>query len=275
MFKRISNQKGLAHLPMILIGAAVVVIIGLAAWHVSSSGSGSKPTVDKEAESACLKEVNDKNLCKFAASYNAKAAYKAVITSTSSDGTSTSNLSTDGNDNTAMTISQAGNEVSASVVLNGDTYIKDETQNTWIKYPKDNTSKPDTANPTSDIKIDSSDLTAKNTITYKYISKEACGKLSCFKYQVVDTTQKDLTQYLWFDDKGYQLQKWSSSDSSGTTEMVFTYAKVTITAPSPSKDFSAASSADIQSAQAAAAAAAAAINAQSTTDTTDSGDTGQ
>jgi outer membrane lipoprotein-sorting protein len=101
------------------------------------------------------------------------------------------------------------------------------------------------------------------------LGKEACGKLTCFKYQVIDSTAPATTQYLWFDTKDYMMQRWSFKDANSSSDMVFTYQAVTIKAPSTVHDFDANSQADMQAAQAAAAAAAAAASAGSDTDTTE------
>jgi Tfp pilus assembly protein PilX len=260
------DQRGIAHLMLIVMVVVVVGIIGLVGWRVmsknSDSSTGSKGNVvsnaiaSKEASAACLKEVNDKDLCKFATNYKLDGvSYHAKFTSTGSDGNSTSEMDVDGKNNTSMVMSQGGKEVTASISLNGTTYIKDQANNVWIKYPPADTSAPKTEAPTSDVKVDDNNITEKNTITYKALGKEKCGSLNCFKYQVIDTTQPKATQYIWFDTKDYRMQHWYNKDDQGTTDMVLTYKSVNITAPSPVKDFSAQSSADLQAAQAAAAAA--------------------
>src|SRR6185503_19808218 len=86
--------------------------------------------------------------------------------------------------------------------------------------------------------IDSSDLTQKNTISYKSLGKEACGKLTCFKYQVFDKTQTASSQFVWFDTKDYRMQRYQMSDGKDTTDMTITYQTVKITQPSPVQDFS-------------------------------------
>jgi outer membrane lipoprotein-sorting protein len=266
-----NDQRGLAHLMLVVIIVVVVGGIGLVGWRVMStqkdknsstkSSTVSSVVSDSAALAACLKEVNDKNLCKFASSYKMDGvAYHAKFTTTGSDGTSTSEMDTDSKTNTSMTTTQGGKELMASISLNGTTYIKDEASNTWLKYPPADNSAPKTDNPTSDVKVDSSDITEKNTVTYKALGKEACGNLTCYKYQVVDTTQPKSEQFIWFDTKDYRLQRWTSKDDQGTTDMTLTYKSVNIKAPSPVKDFSAQSSADLQAAQAAAAAAAASVD---------------
>jgi outer membrane lipoprotein-sorting protein len=77
-------------------------------------------------------------------------------------------------------------------------------------------------------------------VSFKYIGTEACGSLTCYKYQVTDSTTPSATQYVWFDNSSYKLRQWQYSDGSGnTTDMTVTYATVNITKPSPVEDLSA------------------------------------
>lgn len=259
-----NDQRGIGHLLLIILIAVVVAGIGFAAWRVSSNketsnGSSSAKTAvaDKAVQDACNKQLNDKDLCKFASGYKLTGvSYHSVITTVASGKTSVTTMDVDGKDNSSMTTSEAGKETSAFISLNKASYIKDESSGSWIKYPATDTTAPKESAPTSDIKIDSSDITENNTISYKKLGKESCGKLTCFKYQVVDTQTPGTTQYIWFDTKDYMMQRWSSKDADGSTDMTFTYQSVTIKEPSPVTDFSAQSNADLQAAQAAAAAAA-------------------
>lgn len=258
------DQRGIAHIGLVIIVLVVAAAIGAAAWKVSSnksSGGGSGTVVNKAAEESCLKETGEKDLCKFASRYNPNASYSAVVTSTTSEGTSKSTIETDGKDNSSMVVTQDGKEVMASISLNGDSYIKDLESGTWIKYAANKDTATETTPPTEEVDFNANDITEKNTITYKNLGKEACGKLTCFYFQVIDSTQKGTTQYLWFDTKDYQMQRWYFKDAESTSDMVFTYKSVKISAPSPVKDSSEASGtsqADVEAAIQAAQEASAA-----------------
>ena len=77
-----------------------------------------------------------------------------------------------------------------------------------------------------------------NGIYFKYLDTEACGSLSCFKYQVTDSSTPTTNQYVWFDKSKYQLQEWQASDSTnGTTDMKITYQAVNISVPSPVQQY--------------------------------------
>ncbi len=251
------DQSGIAHLVAIVAAVIVVAIIGFVGWKVSSDNKDSgnnNVTVNKQTQDACLQQIDDKDLCKFAASFNPNASYKATatVTGSSSDGTMT--VETDGKGNTSLSRNAGGQQID-SITLGNSTYIKESSSDTWLKYTASSTNNAETSNPADDLKIDASNLTANNTISYKSLGKETCGSKTCFKYQIVDKNNPNTTQYIWFDDKDYQLQRFYNKDpNSGTIDMSFTYQSVNITAPSPVQDATSASgssvptSADIQAA---------------------------
>jgi outer membrane lipoprotein-sorting protein len=246
----VKNEQGVAHLVLIVLVVVVLAAIGGAAWRVSSSKKNDKKpataansqtakvAADSEVETACLKEVNDKNLCKFAASYKIDGvAFRAVIDSTSDMGKSVMTMEVDGKNNSSVTTTQDGKEQAAFVTLNNTSYVKDADGSAWTKYPPAE-SVPGAGNPIGDIKVDSKNITEGNTISYKPLGKEACGKLTCYKYQVVDSKNPTQTQFLWFDTKDYQMQRFSFKDPQGETDMTFEYKSVTIKEPSPVHDLS-------------------------------------
>lgn len=246
--RKYRNSSGIAHPGLIVLVVAVVAVAGFAFWKVSSgkdsSTSSSTTKVskaeEKAAQTACEKSINDKDFCKFASHTNIiKDVYVATDTSVTADGTSTMVIKSDGKNNTDMTISQGGVETARYISLDGATYMKTPDSDVWTKYPASSTAAPKDTSPTSDIKVDYNNITENNTVSYKNLGKEACDKLTCFKYQVVDTTNAGTTQYIFFDTKDYLMRKWSSKDSSGSNDMVFTYpSSVTITAPTPVQEFS-------------------------------------
>jgi outer membrane lipoprotein-sorting protein len=64
--------------------------------------------------------------------------------------------------------------------------------------------------------------------------------LTCYEYQVSGAAAGG-TQDVWFDTGSYKLREWREADSAGnTTDMTVTYQPVTISAPSPVENFSAA-----------------------------------
>lgn len=267
MYKNLKNdQRGIAHLLLIVVAAVVIGVAVFAGMKVMSTNkdkdsksSATGVVANKEVADACNKELHDKDLCKFASNYKLDGlSYEVVITNTQDGKTSVTTMQIDGKNNSSLVTTEDGAQTGAYISLNKAVYNKDLGTGTWTKFSTatDTAATPTETKPADNIDFNTSDLTENNTISYKKIGKEACGNLSCYKYQVVDSQNPGTTQYIWFDTKDYVMRHWYSKDSANTTDMVITYRSVNIKEPSPVKEFSAESGA--AAAQAAAAAAAAA-----------------
>lgn len=233
------DSRGLLNPLLVVLVVVVLGAVGFVGWKVANknvSSQKSSVATNKAAEADCNKEINDQTFCKFVANLDLKDSYKVTITSTDDKGSTSKIEMENDKDNFSMVTKDAsGKETGAFISLANDSYIKDETDGSWTKYSSQPTQD---SSPTSDIKLNTSDLTSKNTISYKNLGKDGCGKLSCYKYQVVDSTSPDSTQYIWFDTKDYLMQRWYNQDKSGSSDMLFSFVKVTIKAPSPVKEAS-------------------------------------
>jgi outer membrane lipoprotein-sorting protein len=214
-------------------------------------------TTDKAAVRACQKVFQDHDLCKFTGNYNVdNLSYVMSITTSGASST----FQSDGKGNTSLTATVNGTTTSF-IQIGSTSYMKDNSDGQWFKFAPSDNNAPKPANPTTSITVGTTADESKNsTLSYKKLPKETCGKLTCFKYQMIDTANPGATTYFWFDDQHYQLQHYSTTDAKGSTDIVITYQPVTVTAPTPTKEFS--SSFDEQALQAAQAAAAAASTQQ-------------
>jgi hypothetical protein len=238
-----TDQRGIGHIA-IIVAVLVIAAVGLVGWRVSqkSSDKASSTTVsDKAAIDACNKVYHDKDLCKFTGNYDiSKLSYKMDLKTTGNDGNSTGTFLSDGKGNSSIVTTGSGG-TAEFIVLDKVSYMKDSTDGKWFKFAPNESTAPKETNPTSDVKFDTAtDTAAKSTLTYKKLGKEACGKLTCFKYQMIDSSQPNVIDYFWFDTKDYRLQHYYNKDANGSTsDMVITYQAVSITAPSPTKEFNA------------------------------------
>lgn len=250
-----NDQRGLAQTAIVAIAVLVIGGVGLVGWRMTQKDSVFKNATpaQKAIINSCEKAFKDEELCRFAANSNIeKLAYKMVLTSTDPAGTkSVMNISTDGKGNNSVSGSNAG-QAFDSILLNGVSYLKDSSDGKWFKFGKADSTAPK-ADVSSEIKVDDTftEAASKN-YEYKKLGKEACGKLTCLKYQFIDKTQPASTQYVWFDTDDYRMQRFSSKDANASTDMVLTYENVKISAPSPVKEFSPAT--DLQAVQQQAAA---------------------
>lgn len=230
--KTSSSQSGFVHFIAIIAAVVVLGAVGWLGWQAFSKNAADK-TLDvasSQARAECEKE-NDKDICRFVTNWKTSAKYSMV--STGADG-SKSTYEIDG-DKTRMVMS---GEFAYEVVSVGKTtYTKagDVWYKQTIKDPKDDV--------TADAKIDfkepandSNETESKDKTVYKKLAKEPCGNLTCFKYEVVDSTNTDTKEFIWFDDKDYKLRKSVSESSEGKTETTFEYDNVSVAIPSPAKE---------------------------------------
>lgn len=244
MLKGKNTEGGFAHL-MLIVAVVVIAAIGGIGYVVMSKqkakDSGTTATSqsavsDKVVADACNKHLNDKDFCKFASYWKGLDNYKSTLTSTSAEGTSTIYLESESSDKSSMSTKLDGKETSAFITIGKTFYTKDLADGSWTSYTND-TKATEIVDVKEDIKINdfSSDTTADSNIKYKKIGKEACGKLTCFKYHITDSADTKTEQFIWFDTKDFQLRRWLSKSAEGSTDMTISYDKVKITAPSPVK----------------------------------------
>lgn len=235
------NEQGLA-LPLILLVVVLLAAVGGAGYFVYSKNSEKKDSTNgqsvsnKAVEEECKKEIDDKDFCKFASSFSLDESFKSVITTTSPEGTNVIAMETDGNGGTRSVTSTNGQVVGEFIGTKEATYIKDLSDGYWTKYSMD-ISDEATDIPSDDLDFDfDEDETTPDNTQYKSLGKEACGNLTCFKYQIIDPTNPSDESYVWFDDDDYKLRRWQFKNSEGTSEITYEYTSVTITEPSPLKD---------------------------------------
>lgn len=239
--KSLSNERGVAFITELILAALVIGIIGYVFYTVgvAKTAKKSNPTATtattKAVDDSCVATFHDADLCHFAAYSTSldKQSYKATLNTTQAGQASTMVLQSDGKGNTSL--SGTGNGATFnSIELAGATYV--QGNGVWLKYPS-GASAPTPSSPSSNMNIGVSAA----GITYKKLGTEHCGNLTCFKYQVMVAATPNITQYVWFDNSSYKLHEWKYDDGSGnSTDMVVTYQAITISAPSPVQDFSAA-----------------------------------
>ena len=250
-----SSQRGVAHILVVVVGVLVLAAIGGIGYKVVSmhkagvgttsssaygtsstnhnSTSSSSSTNTAIATSSCEATYHDATLCKFASSSTSldKTSYTASLNVAQGDTTSTMTLASDGKGNTKLSGTTSGTTFN-SITLNNTTYVQANGSGPWIAYPS-GTSAP-TSNPTSNM-----DIGVGNAgITFKALGTQACGSMTCYKYQVMDSATPSATQYVWFDNSDYKLREWQYIDGSSSTTMNIAYGNVSIVMPSPVESLS-------------------------------------
>lgn len=224
---------------IVIVVLVILAIIGAGAYVVFGKKSlpGPLSTVTNRVTLNPNCKYNDPDLCKFINGWKEVQYFTATSSSTYQGQSSDLVMKSIGDDKSQFTMSQNGQENYNTIKIGDATYTKDYTDGKWVKtVAKTDATSTDEKQLESEIDFDEkADETADNT-TYKKIGKEACGNLTCFKYQVIDPDITDSTEYIYFDDKEYQLRKMSSESAGATSETTFDYSKITISEPSPIKE---------------------------------------
>jgi hypothetical protein len=233
MQKQLRNSSPLVP---ILVGVAVLAIVGLVTWRiVTKVKTSNNSSAQQTADAPC--DYDDKDLCKFFATHKAHDTYKVNGISTLADGTKTTTIfETQGTDKTHVTTTAEGVDLDI-ITIGSVTYTK-ASDDTWWKQtkPQDAPSDEYADDYQADLKEPESSTPDGQKIEYKKIGTETCGDLQCFKYQVVDPGAPEQEQFTWFDAKDYQLRRQTIKDAEGSNDMTFIYTGVSIGEPSPVKE---------------------------------------
>lgn len=203
-------------------------------WHWLAT-MGTFVTVDKTVQESCMAEVKDKKFCKFAAHVKKMGDYKLTLDATSSDGKSSYVVSGSKDGNTQMVINSDGKKVANIVVFNGTTYAENLADSSWLQYAPTAASKPDVFDLKKEIGKDGFKGDKGQKFVYKNLGKVACGNMSCYKYQIIDTQNTATQTFLLFDDLQFLIRSLTTSDNSGSSEMTMSYEGVSIVQPAPVK----------------------------------------
>ena len=226
-----SQQSGF-HIVPVLSVVGVVLLVGVIGWFFwnnfgNSANDVALDAATQKAREECEKEA-DKDICKFLTNWKLNTDYR--ITSIMDDGTK-SVFEIDG-DNTYM--KSEGEYAYEVITIGKTTYTKAGA--TWYKSVEQQDAEPiEVGKMDFDDPAETKGGETSKT-TYKLISKEACGNLQCFKYQIIDSEDTDSTNYVWFDDKEYKARKTLSEYADGKYEATYEYNNITVKVPSPVKD---------------------------------------
>lgn len=227
-----NRKSGLTKTLLIVAGVMVVGAVGYFVWQTFGETAEDAPqdAALNQARAECEKE-NDKDICRFATNWKTNTQYRMV--SIGADGSQTT-FEIDG-DKTHMVIT--GDYPYETITIGDTTYIK--AGDVWYKQTAAVTDEDLPADPKIDFQepADESETDTANKTVYKKLGKEACGGLTCFKYEVVGSQASDGQMLIWFDDKDYRLRKTVSQMSDGTsTETTYAYSSVSISEPSPVRE---------------------------------------
>lgn len=244
-----NSENGFAHVVLVIVFVVLVAAVGAAGWKLvsdkkspssnsgGSASTGSSTVGSTAAETACLAQYHDTDLCHFEAASLAtpidKTAYEATLTSTQSGATTVLTYEQDGKGNYSVMASGGASSTSFnSILLGGNVYIQSGSE--WLEYPSGSTTPTQSSDPSSNLSF----MGTLANVKFTKVGTDTCAGLPCLKYAITDSTDPSATQYAWFDTQQYKLREYSATDAtSGTLDMKLSYQPVTITAPSPVQQF--------------------------------------
>lgn len=139
-----------------------------------------------------------------------------------------------------MSIMMDGKTTQDMIVIGNTTYIKDQTDGSWWKQVNDTTqasTQPAPAFKMPSINEMKQEFVAKQQNTeFKQVGTEACGSMTCYKYQEFDNGSTTPKRTFWFDNQQFLTRKEETTFGSVTTTNTYTYDNVSVNEPSPTKD---------------------------------------
>lgn len=240
------NQKKSKTPFIIIIVVILVVTLGVVSILFLKDRFTSSNKIDRKTLNAAC-DQNDKNICNFINKLN--KIENISVKTTANDvrgGKLVTTIQIQGKYKHSETSSYTNEQPATEIVIDDYEYQKDNSDGKWWRSPSRSVSGApptpvDNTSPTSPevFEVVINDHGLENT-TFQKIGTEACGNLTCLKYQVFDVDWTDSKKYVWFDTKDYLPRKTVNYDfySRGnlTTEAIITYDNIKITEPSPVKE---------------------------------------
>jgi len=205
---------------------------------------------EKAATQEILKNCKyDKPICQYMAAQIGVYNSGMTLTSTTMEkGKSANNESVtmiDGKGNIHNISTENGKEIADMIMFNNVTYIKDYTDGKWTKIAApEGKEEANPLNPANTIEALKKDFESEEIKTvYTKLGQEACGSmapgLTCDIYEMYEPEfQEEGKIKMWIDTKEHLARKMEMAlGEDSTNVVVYSYGAVTITEPSPVKEF--------------------------------------
>lgn len=225
-------------LPLLLL---LAVLAGLSFYFLSKNQASDETGEIQEkqvAEEILADCPYERDVCSYMAA-QAKAMSQGVTVTTTSQmpnqSTSVSEMKMDGSGNFEVN-SYVGDKLQSSMlVFEKQTYIKDLADGAWYTLPSfvDNAAdSPDEA--VAELQATYQEPTADFKMTK--LGTEACGALTCDKYEMSQASEAEGQLYIWIDTKEHLARQMEIKTAQGSSMMVYQYGAVNISKPAPIKE---------------------------------------
>lgn len=235
---------------LIIVIVVVVAILGGVGYFLFGKGGvgGGSPLGSKgnsmmmqKAKESDFAYIDDELLRKHMTAQANATKFKVISKSSGYSGNTTMIYDMDGDTMKYRTTSSGEGMESDMIVIGDTTYIKDFKDGKWWKQ----TEKPGEVNEEVESKMeeymvnDEEEETEFAKMKYNNLGEEACGDLTCYKYEELDPnddTESAGRRLFWFDKKEYLLRKDLSEFGEFSSESEYYYDDVSVDKPSPTKD---------------------------------------
>lgn len=222
------DQRGLAHIAIILVVLAAAGIGGFAFWRVSSYKNNSDANGVSESDGSgnnsatlsdeCVAATGDENICRLGAiSDLSKYSSEVTVVMEGDGGSITSVVKYDGKGN-----SEVNSDLAQGITIGSKTYVY--ILDNWYDTGGDSSQVP--SNPAQ------FEIATTAGITYENQGKEPCGDDTCFKYRLSGGILGDGVVVVTFGDEDFLPRHYETTGGlTGTMTMDIEYKPVTISAP--------------------------------------------
>lgn len=223
----------------VLIIVVIIAALAIGGYFLLSQKGGlptSVPTLTPRATEKDFDFIQDPTLKKHFVAQANQTSYRSKSTSPGSGLTTVNEFQVKGESFNIRDIESDGTKEKKHMITIDDTiYLKDYSDNKWWKQ----TIKPEKQKEEKEAPEEPKDFKeeySKPNLSFKALGKEACGNLTCFKYEQTIPETPDVKRIFWFDDKDYLLRKEQGGFGEFIVTIEYSYDGINIQAPSPTKD---------------------------------------
>lgn len=182
-------------------------------------------------------EFGDINFCRYIDASAKVRDSKAHSILKSKNGNTIESFFENSGNNFTYSSREDGVDKVAIVKLDNTTYTKNFVRDNWQKEVKktDDFGKQENVNGNFAFNIkelNQRGVKESGKKMFKAMGNDLCGKLTCYKYQLITIGKENELSYIWFDNKDFLLRKQQSQLSDGSEFSInYSYEKVSIEAP--------------------------------------------
>ncbi len=225
----------------ILFSVAAISIVALSGCKPTLPGKAGEAVSQAAADAAIaemLKDIEDPLVRQHLTKQFQVKAYRTVTDASGRGQVTTTEMVIEGESAKFRTaVSENNKPVSDLIVIGDATYVKDMKDGSWWKQvskPEEPKDLPAGIQAPSTEEFQEKFAESKTKTSYKSLGTEACGALTCYKYEEITEGQEGKRTF-WFDNKDLLLRRDEFAFGEFTTRNEYQYDGVKVNEPSPTK----------------------------------------